>query len=164
MILARRITGTIALVSYLVMGAMLYFTVLPGADGLWPPDFHLRGYSAATMDSFTQAISDEARSTYASILLRWDRIFILSLAIWMMLTGWRGDWLRYAVIFLAVIYAGVDLAENAAIFRFVCLFDFDAAVIAAASSLTMAKFASLFCAALSWSSMSGGLREIYSCH
>ena len=77
MILARRITGTIALVSYLVMGAMLYFTVLPGADGLWPPDFHLRGYSAATMDSFTQAISDEARSTYASILLRWDRIFIL---------------------------------------------------------------------------------------
>jgi hypothetical protein len=164
MILARRITGTIALVSYLVMGAMLYFTVLPGADGLWPPDFHLRGYSAATMDSFTQAISDEARSTYASILLRWDRIFILSLAIWMMLTGWRGDWLRYAVIFLAVIYAGVDLAENAAIFRFVCLFDFDAAVIAAASSLTMATFASLFCAALSWSSMSGGLREIYSCH
>jgi hypothetical protein len=144
MILARRITGTIALVSYLVMVAMLYFTVLPGADGLWPPDFHLRGYSAATMDSFTQAISDEARSTYASILLRWDRIFILSLAIWMMLTGWRGDWLRYAVIFLAVIYAGVDLAENAAIFRFVCLFDFDAAVIAAASSLTMAKFASLY--------------------
>ena len=113
MILARRITGTIALVSSLVMGAMLYFTVLHGADGLWPPDFHLCGYSAATMDSFTQAISDEARSTYASILLRWDRIFILSLAIWMMLTGGRGDWLRYAVI-------------------------------AAASSLTMAKFASLY--------------------
>ena len=144
MTLGLRIAGTVALVSYLVMGAMLYFTVLPGADGLWPPDFHLRGYDAASMDAFRRAISDEARATYASILLRWDRIFIASVTTWLVLFGWRGGWLRYGVAFLAVLYAGIDLAENAAIYRFICLFDFAPAVIQVASSLTMAKFAAAY--------------------
>ena len=144
MALGRLIAGTVALVSYLVMGAMSYFTVLPGADGLWPPDFHLRGYDVGSIDPFVRAISDEARSTYATILTFWDRIFIGSLTTWLILFGWRGGWMRYAVAFLAVLYAAIDMAENAAIYRFICLFDLTASVIQTASSLTMAKFAAAY--------------------
>lgn len=142
--LSRQIAGIVALVSYLVMGAMLYFTVIPGADGFWPPDFHLRGYNAASIAGFVGALRDEARDTYALILTGWDRVFIISLAIWLALTGWRGGWMKYAVAFLAVIYAVIDLAENAAIYRFVCVYILDPATVAAASDLTMAKFASLY--------------------
>ena len=144
MYLGRRIAGMVALASYLVMGAMLYFTVLPGANGLWPPDFHLRGYNAASIADFMRVISDEGRDAYATILLRWDRIFIVAFALWLALVGWRGGWMRYAVASLAVLYAAVDMAENAAIFRFIFVFDADPAIITAASSLTMAKFASLY--------------------
>jgi len=42
--MARRIAGSVALVSYLWMGGLLYLYVLPGAGGAWPPDFHLLGY------------------------------------------------------------------------------------------------------------------------
>lgn len=142
--LVRRIAGTVALVSYLVMGAMLYFSVLPGADGLWPPDFHLRGYDAVGMADFAGVLRDEARDTYAAILLRWDRVFIISLALWLALTGWRGGGLRYFVAGLAVVYALVDLAENATIFRFVSVVILDPDVVRVASHLTMAKFASLY--------------------
>jgi len=142
--LSRRIAGTVALVSYLVMGAMLYFSVLPGADGLWPPDFHLRGYDAASIGEFVRVIRDEARATYAMILLRWDRVFIVALALWMALMGWRGGWLRYGVAGLAVVYGAVDLAENAAIYRFFSATPLDPVLVDAASYLTMAKFASLY--------------------
>jgi hypothetical protein len=140
----RRSAGTVALVTYLVMGAMLYFSVLPGADGLWPPDFYLRGYDTASMSEFVGKISDEARDVYAAILLRWDRVFIVSLALWLALLGWRGDWMRYFVAGLALVYGLVDLAENVAIFRFVCVLILDVDVVSAASHLTMAKFASLY--------------------
>lgn len=142
--LSRRIAGTVALVSYLVMGAMTYFTVMPGANGLWPPDFHLRGYDAASIGAFVTTISDEARETYMAILKRWDRVFILSLAIWLTLVGWRGGGIRYVVAGLAVVYALVDLAENAAIQRFVATYRFDPTWVDVASHFTMAKFASLY--------------------
>ncbi|MCF2870821.1 hypothetical protein L0664_07060 [Octadecabacter sp. G9-8] len=142
--LTRRIAGTVAIVSYLVMGAMLYFTVVPGADGLWPPDFHLRGYDAASIADFVNVIRDEASDTYAVILMRWDRIFIVSLALWLALTGWRGGWMRYFVAGLAALYTMVDLAENVAIFHFVRVAILDPDVVRVASHLTMAKFASLY--------------------
>lgn len=141
---SRRISGTVALVSYLVMGAMTYFTVLPGADGMWPPDFHLRGYDTPSIAVFVQNIRDEARATYELILNLWDRIFIVSLAIWLALVGWRGGWMKYAVAGLALVYACIDLAENAAIYRFVSMSLLDPALIATASHFTMAKFASLY--------------------
>ncbi|MEL6960448.1 MAG: hypothetical protein AAGL89_16005 [Pseudomonadota bacterium] len=144
MVWLRRITGVVALVAYLVMGAMLYFTVLPGADGLWPPDFHLRGYDVASITPFVMALTDEARQTYAVLLTGWDRVFILALALWIVAMGWRGGWMRYAVTFLAVLYAGIDLSENAAIYRFVCVVILDPGLVQAAQSLTMAKFASLY--------------------
>lgn len=142
--LSRRLAGLVALVSYLVMGAMLYFTVLPGADGHWPPDFHLRGYDAVTIAPFVQGLTDEARATYGAILTGWDRVFIVALAVWLALTGWRGGALRYAVAGLAVVYAAVDLAENAAIYQFVVADRLNPDMVAAAHHLTMAKFASLY--------------------
>ena len=142
--LARRFAGVVALVCYLVMGAMLYFTVIPGAGGVMPPDFHLRGYDAASVGAFVSGLTDEARETYALILIGWDRAFIAALALWLALVGWRGGWMKYAVAFLAVIYALVDLAENAAIYRFACVYILDPATVVAASHLTMAKFASLY--------------------
>lgn len=142
--LARRIVGMVALVSYLVMGAMLYFTVLPGAGGNWAPDFYLRGYDVMAVSGFVDILRDEARQTYTVILQFWDRIFIVALALWLALLGWRGSGLRYAVAGLAVIYATVDLAENAAIHRFVNVFVLDPDWVDAASHLTMAKFASLY--------------------
>jgi len=140
----RRIFGVVALVSYLVMGAMMYFTVMPGTNGAWPPDFHLRGYGMAEIEPFLAAISDEARATYGAILLFWDRVFIVAFAIWMTLTGWCGGWLRFVVAVLALLYFVIDLAENVAIYRIIAGFWSDPALVSAASSLTMAKFASLY--------------------
>lgn len=144
MLISRRIAGVVALVSYLVMGAMLYFTVIPSAGGLMPPDFHLRGYDVATIAPFVHGLTDEGRDTYAVILRQWDRVFIVALAVWLALVGWRGGGLKYVVAGLAALYAGVDLAENAAIYRFVVLNDLTAEAVEAAHHLTMAKFASLY--------------------
>ncbi len=141
---ARRIAGVVALVTYLVMGAMIYFTVMPGADGHWPPDFHLRGYDATSIGPFLQALSDEARATYGAVLTFWDRIFIVALASWIALTGWRGGGLRFFVAGLAVLYAAIDLAENAAIHGFVMVVEPTAEAVRTAHYWTMAKFASLY--------------------
>lgn len=141
---SRRIAGVVALVSYLVMGAMFYFTVIPAAGGLMPPDFHLRGYDVVTIAPFVQGLTDEGRDTYALILARWDRVFIISFAVWLTLVGWRGGGLKYGVAGLAALYVVIDLAENAAIYRFLCVLILDPASVAAASQWTMAKFASLY--------------------
>lgn len=140
---ARRIAGLVALVCYLVMGAMLYLTVLPSSGGLRPPDFHLLGYNASTIAPFVTTLTDEGRATYGATLRGWDRAFIVALALWLSLSGWRSGWLRYVVAGLAVVYAVIDLAENAAIHAFVVASPMDAGAIAVAHSLTMAKFASL---------------------
>ena len=142
--LARQITGVIALVSYLLMGAMIYLTVLPGADWHWPPDFHLLGYDALSIAPFVEAINEPARTTYGVILSRIDRIFIVTLALWMTFYGWREGWLRYFVAGLAVVYAVIDLSENVAIYRFMFVDVMDPVMIAIAHHLTMAKFASLY--------------------
>ncbi|SLN44922.1 hypothetical protein [Pseudooctadecabacter jejudonensis] len=144
MVWLRRVAGMVALTTYLVMGAMLYFTVLPGAGGLWPPDFHLRGYDVASITPFVMMLSDEARQTYGAVLMTWDRVFIASLAAWVIAMGWRGGWMRWAVAFLAVVYAAVDLSENAAIYRFVSQSLLDARLVDAAHHLTMAKFSALY--------------------
>lgn len=142
--MARRIAGWAALVSYLVVGAMLYLSVMPAVGGLWPPEFHLRGYDAAAMMEFWQALSGETHQTYLDILTRWDRIFVISAAVWVALYGWRGGWMRYAVAGLAAVYAMIDLAENAAIYRFVATSIWDPTFVKLASHLTMAKFASAY--------------------
>lgn len=141
---SRQIAGWVALTSYLVMGAFYYFSIIPEAGGLWPPDFYLSGYDAASIGPFVQAMSDEARASYAVVLQRWDRVFIVAFALWMALSGWRGGGLRYLVAGLSVLYAGIDLAENAAIYRFVFDTPLDGAAVGVASHLTMAKFASLY--------------------
>ena len=146
--LARRITGWVALGTYLVTGAILYFVVIPGANGLWPPDFALEGYDVQTVQPFVDALSDRARDFYARILTRWDRLFAISLAVWFALTGWRGGGLRYLVAGLAVLYALVDLAENAAIWRFTSAQSLDPALVRTASHLTMAKFATFYLCAV----------------
>ncbi len=142
--LGRQITGVVALVSYLLMGAMIYITVLPGADWHWPPDFHLSGYDAQSIAPFTEAISERARTTYGVVLNRIDRIFIVTLALWMVLFGWRGNWVRYFIAGLAALYAAIDLSENVAIYRFLFIDVMDPAIIGVAHHLTMAKFASLY--------------------
>lgn len=144
MIQARRIVGAVALLSYLAVGFALYTTVLPEAGWLWPPDFYLRGYNVTTIAPFVEALQFEARDIYARLLLGYDRVFIVSFAIWLVLMGWRGDAVRYVVIALALVYAGVDLAENVAIHRFVFLQILDPTTVNAASHLTSAKFASFY--------------------
>lgn len=142
--LARQITGGTALAVYLVMGALNWFVIIPGSGGHYPPDFHAMGYDAASIVPFVGGLSDEARAAYEVLLIRWDRVFIVALACWLALMGWRGGPLRYAVAGLAVLYALIDLAENAAIHRFVFELVLNPQAIAAASSLTMAKFAALY--------------------
>jgi len=140
----RSLAGWVALVSYLVMGALLYGTVLPGADGLWPPDFHLRGYDVSSIGDFVNTISPEGRESYAMILKAWDPIFILSLVVWLIMVGWRGGRLRYVVAALTLLYGVIDFAEDAAIYRFVFVDILNPDMVRAASGLTMAKFASAY--------------------
>ncbi len=144
MVIARHITGWGALISYLVMGAMLYFTVLPTVGWMWPPDFHLRGYDADMMAVFWTALTAEAHETYRGILMLWDRVFIVCVTVWLMLVGWRGGWMRYAVALLACLYAGIDLAENAAIHGFISNVVWDPRWVDLGSHLTMAKFAAAY--------------------
>jgi hypothetical protein len=140
----RRGAGWTAIFAFLIMGAVLYFWVLPGADWLWPPDFNLTGYDAQSIAPFLDALSGPARDGYARVLGLYDRVFIVALAVWMALTGWRGSGLRYFVVGLAVVYALIDLAENAALLRVLGAGDGLDGFIAAAHHLTMAKFASLY--------------------
>lgn len=142
--LGRQIAGWVALVSYLVMGGLLYFTVLPEAGGVWPPDFRLLGYDTLSISDFVTGLSSDGRDAYGMLLRRWDRVFIVSFALWVILFAWRGGWMKFAVAFFAVIYALVDLAENAAIAHFLWVDVLDPDVVAAASHLTMAKFAALY--------------------
>jgi hypothetical protein len=142
--LARRITGSVALGTYLVMGALLHFTVIPGAGGHYPPDFYLLGYDAAAITPFLAALTPEAGRAYAAVLAGWDRVFAVALAAWLALVGWRRGGLRVLVAGLAALYAGIDLAENAAIHRLAVGAAPDAAAVRAASALTQAKFASLY--------------------
>ncbi len=142
--LSRRIAGVVALVTYLVMGALTYLWVLPGAEGHWPPDFHLRGYDAASIAPFVTALSAEAEATYLTILSGWDRVFIVTLALWLALVGWLGGGLRFVVAGLAALYAVIDLSENAAILRFVTAPELDPQLVKVAHNLTMAKFSSLY--------------------
>lgn len=139
---ARRVTGWVALVSYLVMGGLLYLWVHPAAAGEWPPDFRLMGYSAQSLSTFLSVLQAEARATYIMVLSVWDRIFIVSFAMWLACMGWRGGWLRFVVAGLAVLYAVIDLAENSALLQ-VIRHD-NQGWIDTASHLTMAKFSSLY--------------------
>lgn len=141
---ARRYVGFVALGSYLMIGFITYATVLPGAKWHWPPDFYFRGYDAVMMSGFIGAISAEARAAYGGLLLGWDRVFIVSFALWLALVGWRGGGFRYFVAGSAVVYGLVDLSENAAIYRFVNVYALDPVSVQMASHLTMAKFAALY--------------------
>ncbi len=143
-VVLRRLAGWIAIWAYLIMGAMLYFRVLPGADWYWPPDFHLTGYDAQSIAPFLDALNGPARDGYARVLGLYDRVFIVALAVWMALTGWRGSGLRFFVVGLAVLYGIIDLAENAAILRVLNAGEVLDGFVAAAHQLTMAKFASLY--------------------
>lgn len=140
----RWFVGWVAIAAYLVMGAVIYFRILPGADWHWPPDFHLLGYNADSLAPFLDAISARARDGYIRVLGVYDRVFIVSLALWMALTAWRGSGLRYFVALLAVLYGGVDLTENAMLLDVMRADGPTAGMIAAAHHLTMAKFAALY--------------------
>ena len=144
---ARRLFGAAALALYLLMGALTYLSVMPGADWQFPPDFRLLGYDAVSIAPFMEALKGVARDHYLQILSVWDRAFIVALAGWLALTGWRGGGLRWAVAGLALLYTGIDLAENAALIR-VVTGGADPGLVQAAHSLTMAKFASLYLTAL----------------
>lgn len=146
--LARQITGWTALVVYLVMGALNWFVIVPGAGGHYPPDFHALGYDVVSIAPFVENLSDTASDSYLMLLTMWDRVFVVALAAWIALVGWRGGPLRFAVAGLAVLYGLIDLSENAAVHRFVFELGLNPQAVAAASSLTMAKFASLYLAGL----------------
>lgn len=146
--MARRIAGSVALVSYLWVGGLLYLYVLPGAGWVWPPDFHLLGYSVAQMSGFVGDIHSDALDAYVRILHGGDRIFVISITLWLILMGWCGGGIRYVVAGLAVVYALVDLAENMAIYHFIWIDRLDPLVVVAASHLTMAKFAAFYLCAL----------------
>jgi hypothetical protein len=140
----RKFAGWTAVLAYLVMSAVLYFRVLPGADWYFPPDFHLIGYDANSIAPFLDALNGPARDGYAWVLGLYDRVFIVALAVWMALTGWCGSGVRYFVVGLAVLYGLIDLAENAAILRVLDAGDGLDRFVAAAHHLTMAKFASFY--------------------
>ncbi|MBU2994552.1 hypothetical protein Q4555_05715 [Octadecabacter sp. 1_MG-2023] len=149
MILAlRRVSGWTAIYAYLMMGAVLYFRVLPGTDWHWPPDFHLTGYSAQSIAPFLEALSGRILDGYARVLGLYDRIFIVALACWMALVGWRGSGIRYFVVGLALVYAAIDLSENAALLRVIRADQPSLAMVDIAHHLTLAKFAALYLCAL----------------
>lgn len=137
----RSIVGWGAITAYLVTGAVVYFRVMPGANWHWPPDFHFLGYDVQSIAPFLDALSGPARDGYVRVLEVYDRAFIIALAAWLAFTGWRGSGLRYFVAGLAVLYAMIDLSENAAILRVLREGD---VFVSAAHHLTMAKFASLY--------------------
>ena len=144
--LSRRITGGAALGLYLWMGALIWITIIPGANGHRPPDFYLLGYQADQIAPFLTALTDEARATYAYLLQVTDPAFIVMFAAWIALMGWRTPIVRGVVVLLAATYGVIDLGENRAICELVCGEQPLPGAVERASALTMAKFASLFSA------------------
>ncbi len=148
----RKAAGWVAICAYLGMGAVIYLRIMPNVGWLWPPDFHFLGYDAQSIAPFLEALSGPAKDGYLRVLSVYDRVFIVALAVWMALLGWRGSGLRYFIAGLAVLYALIDLAENAALLRVVAAANEQGegldGIVAAAHHLTMAKFASLYLCAL----------------
>ena len=143
---ARWILGGATAALYILMALITRLDIIPGAGGAWPPDFRAFGYDVETIRPFVASLSETARTTYAVFLTRIDPLFILCFAAWMVLSGWRGGSLRYAVAAAAALYAGLDLSEDAAIHRFVFSAVLDEAIVARASVLTSAKFVTLLAA------------------
>ncbi|PVA05344.1 hypothetical protein [Thalassorhabdomicrobium marinisediminis] len=141
---ARRLAGWVALAAYLWMGAVLYLRVLPVTGWHWPPDFHLTGYDAQSIAPFLAGLDQSAKDAYTRVLAVHDRVFIVALALWLALVGWRGSSLRFVVAGLALLYAGIDLAENAALLDVLQAGVPTSASVGAAHHLTMAKFAALY--------------------
>lgn len=144
--LSRRITGGAALGLYLWMGALTWFSVIPGAAGHWPPDFHALGYDVEKVEPFVTALTEEAAASYAYLLRVLDPAFIVLLATWITLMGWRAPIVRGIVALLAATYAVLDLAEDRAIHQFTFVTVLQPEIVATASAFTKAKFASLFSA------------------
>ncbi len=110
-------------------------------------DARLTGYDFDTARALLDALGEEGRALYLGRQQALDTIFPALLAASLILTGRRLLGARGAlgVMLAALIYAGFDYSENATIARMLAAGPeaLSPALVAAASRLTVAKFASL---------------------
>ncbi|SHI81545.1 hypothetical protein [Wenxinia saemankumensis] len=142
--------GLAALGCFLVLVWVTVTGLMPDAGGLRPFDLRPLGYDLATATAYLQALSEEGRATFRTTLATWDTAFPVALTAFLaLLCLRRGGRLGWLGALVALVYGGVDLAENAAVLRLVeGPVPPDPLTVTGASVLTMAKFAALLLACL----------------
>lgn len=140
------IAGLVAAGSYAVILWHLFTGLLPESGGLLPFDARVLGYSVADAREYLAELSARGREIALGPVRRADTIFPAALGVTLLALSLRQGpgrlaWLGAA---LALVYAGVDLAENAAVARLISgPVEADALTVSGASLLTVGKFAAL---------------------
>lgn len=106
----------------LLYAVMLVWSVpvlVTGADGLWPFDTHVLGYSHAAATAFLKALSDDARAFYLNVQQPLDTAFPAMLAAVFALTILRlseyGKTINNALLIAPLLGAIFDYLENGAV-------------------------------------------------
>lgn len=127
--------------------AMMTFYSMPllfgAAEGLWPFDLRIMGYSAQDAVAYGAAITDEGRQFYVTTQQRLDTFFPALLALTFMLTLYRLA-PKFPALFLTPLAGALfDYYENAAVREILLSPNPDAGLVEMASLLTSLKFASI---------------------
>lgn len=135
---------SITMVVYLTMLLWSLPTISSQANGLVPFDMRPGGYTFAEAQAFLSALSPVGKSFYLSTQLRLDTVYpgLLALVLafaGMSLTPARFRFIGSIVILAAIIGAGADYLENAAIRDMLSVEVLDPAQVTKAARFTIVK-------------------------
>ena len=126
--------------------AMLFYsipTLLSAANGLWPFDLRIMGYSVEDATLYVTTISNEGRLFYLEVQQMLDTFFPALLAISLMITLFRLT-PKLPVLYLFPITGALfDYYENAAVAQILLVNNPDQGLVEMASLLTGLKFAAI---------------------
>lgn len=126
--------------------AMLVYSIpklVSAADGLWPFDLRIRGYSVEDATEYVTTITNEGRLFYLEVQQMLDTFFPALLAISLMITLFRLAPKLPALYLFPITGALFDYYENAAVAQILLTNAPDQGLVEMASLLTGVKFAAI---------------------
>jgi len=133
----------IAALNYAIMVVYSTPKLLTAADGLWPFDIRVMGYTVEEATQYVSTITPEGRAYYLSVERTLDTVFPALLAISLMITLYRLAPKLPALYLFPVSGALFDYYENASVVQMLQTNAPDKALVEMASLLTVLKFASI---------------------
>ncbi|NOR61325.1 MAG: hypothetical protein GQ535_02375 [Rhodobacteraceae bacterium] len=133
----------LTVVNYAMMLVFSIPKLLKAADGLWPFDMRITGYSLEEATQYVTTITPEGRLFYLEVQQMLDTFFPALLAISLMLTLYRLAPKLPAMFLFPASGALFDYYENASVAQMLLTDAPDQGLVEVASLLTGLKFASI---------------------